>query len=156
MEKKTNARNKMRVATRRAQKGQKIMRFHRIFDNFCQEVIENTVAEMIDDLHHEYVTKNHFEVRKNERKCLKVSIKKLFRQGKIFAYELIDGKFLSRVGFRLDGKRFAHIYVIELTKDTSTGYVDYRYVTCYKKALSTKEYIVDERCYYLGRNYYAR
>lgn len=143
----------MRVTSHRAQKGQKIMRFNRIFDNFCSDVIEKTVADIIDDLHHEYVTKGHFEERKKQRKCLKISIKKIFTKGKVFAYELIDGKYLSRIAFRLDGVKLTHIYVIELTRDVSTGYIDYRYVTCYKKAMG-HDFEVDPNVYYLGHNFY--
>lgn len=143
----------MRVTSRRAQKGERIMRFNEKFDNFCPEVIKNTVTDIIDDLHHEYVTKRHFEERKKQRKCLKISIKKIFTKGNVFAYELIDGKYLSRLAFRLDGVKLTHIYVIELTRDISTGYIDYRYVTCYKKAMG-HDFEVDPNVYYLGRNFY--
>lgn len=144
----------MRVTSRRAQKGEKILRFNEKFDNFCQDVIEKTVRDILSDLHKEYQnTENHFEARKIQRKCLKVSIDKIFRRGHVFAYELINGRFLSRIAFRLDGTRLTHIYVIELKRDLATDYVDYRYVTCYKKCLST-EFSVDEKVYYLGRNFY--
>lgn len=143
----------MRVTSRRAQKGEKIMRFNEKFDNFCPEVVERTVKDILSDLHEEYQSTEHFEDRKNQRKCLKVSIGKIFRRGHVFAYELINGRFLSRIAFRLDGTRLTHIYVIELTRDTVTNYVNYRYVTCYKKLLA-QEFSVDERVYYLGRNFY--
>ena len=144
----------MRVTSRRAQKGEKILRFNEKFDNFCPEVVERTVNDILSDLHEEYQnTENHFEARKIQRKCLKVSIGKIFRRGHIFAYELINGKYLSRIAFRIDGTRLTHIYVIELKRDTVTDYIDYRYVTCYKKLLA-QEFSVDERVYYLGHNFY--
>ena len=144
----------MRVTSRRAQKGEKILRFNEKFDNFCPEVVERTVVDILSDLHEEYQnTENHFEARQKQRKCLKVAISKIFRRGHVFAYELINGKYLSRIAFRIDGTRLTHIYVIELKRDPVTDYIDYRYVTCYKKLLA-QEFSVDERVYYLGRNFY--
>ena len=146
-------RNIMRVTSRRAQKGEKILRFNRVFNNFCQDIIENTIKDVLYDLHEEYQTKSHFEERKIQRRCLKIGIRKILQCGKVFAYELIGGRYLSRIAFRLDGRKLSHIYVIELRRDPVTGYVDYRYVTCYKKPLSM-EYSVDKSAYYLGRNFY--
>lgn len=143
----------MRVTSRRAQKGEKILRFNEKFNNFCPEVVEKTIKDILSDLHKEYQSTEHFEARQKQRKCLKISISKIFRCGHVFAYELINGRFLSRIAFRIDGTRLTHIYVIELKRDPVTNYVDYRYVTCYKKCLST-EFSVDEKAYYLGRNFY--
>lgn len=145
----------MLVTSRRAQKGEKILRFNEKFNNFCPEVIERTVNDILSDLHKEYQSTEHFEARKKQRKCLKISIGKIFRRGHVFAYELINGKYLSRIAFRIDGTRLTHIYVIELRRDSITNYVDYRYVTCYKKLLA-QEFSVDERAYYLGHNFYDR
>lgn len=143
----------MRVTTRRAQKGEKILRFNRAFDNFCPDVVEETIRDILSDIHQEYHTKSHFDERQKQRRCLKVSISKILRKGEVFAYELINGRYLSRLAFRLDGHKLTHIYVIELKRDPITDYVDYRYVTCYKKALST-EFSIDKKAYYLGHNFY--
>lgn len=146
-------RNVMRITSRRAQKGEKILRFNVCFDNFCPDVVKNTINDILDDLHEEYQTVEHFTQRQKQRRCLKILIQKIFRKGEVFAYELINGRYLSRLAFRLDGTKLTHIYVIELRRDVATDYVDYRYVTCYKKCLST-EFSVDEKAYYLDRNFY--
>ena len=146
-------RNVMRITSRRARKGEKILRFNSVYDNFCSEVVKNTIIDILDDIHEEYQTKTHFIERQKQRRCLKVSIQKIFKKGEVFAYELINGRYLSRIAFRLDGKKLTHIYVIELRRDVTTNYVDYRYVTCYKKHLST-EFSVDPKAYYRGPNFY--
>lgn len=146
-------RNVMKITSRRAKKGEKILRFNECFDNFCPDVVKNTIEDILNDLHEEYQTVDHFNQRQKQRRCLKISIQKIFRKGEVFAYELINGRYLSRLAFRLDGTKLTHIYVIELRRDVATDYVDYRYVTCYKKHLST-EFSVDPKVYYRGRNLY--